>query len=48
MIEAHIDAVAVLGGPCGKDGLYDFGEQDITHKIENIIPVMMKVGYKYY
>ncbi|XP_067943691.1 atypical kinase COQ8B, mitochondrial-like isoform X2 [Watersipora subatra] len=42
MVEAHIDAVSVLGLPCGLDEEYDFGRQDITGTIENIIPVMMK------
>ena len=35
MVEAHIDAVSVLGGPCGEDKAFDFGQQDITKKIEN-------------
>lgn len=43
MIEAHIDAVSVLGGPCGKDEMFDFSQQDITKRVENIIPVMLKV-----
>ena len=44
MVEAHIDAVSVLGGPCGQDKMFDFGQQDITKRIENIIPVMLKVN----
>ena len=43
-MEAHIDAVSVLGGPCGQDKMFDFGQQDITKRIENIIPVMLKVN----
>ena len=48
MIEAHIEAIAVLGTPCGLDEVYDFGRQDITKTIENIIPVMMKVRLLHY
>lgn len=43
MVDAHVEAVSVLGVPCGQDKIYDFGEQDITKKIERVIPIMLKV-----
>jgi len=47
MIDAHVEAVTVLGGPCGVDEMFDFGRQDITKKIENVVPVMLKVSTCY-
>ncbi|XP_055342890.1 atypical kinase COQ8B, mitochondrial-like [Paramacrobiotus metropolitanus] len=40
MLEAaHVDAVMILGEPFRNDEPYDFGQQDITKRIHNILPV---------
>ena len=42
MEEAHCDAVMILGEAFGGPGKFDFGQQSMTHRIQSIIPVMLK------
>ena len=42
MIEAHTDAVLILGEPFSTDGPFDFGSQDITRRVHQLVPVMLK------
>ncbi|XP_064622079.1 atypical kinase COQ8B, mitochondrial-like [Lineus longissimus] len=42
MEEAHIEAVMILGEAFASDGPFDFGGQDITVRINNLVPVMLK------
>lgn len=42
MINAHVDAVMILGEAFAfKDG-FEFGSQSTTERIHNLIPVMLK------
>ncbi|XP_076463711.1 atypical kinase COQ8B, mitochondrial-like [Babylonia areolata] len=42
MEEAHCDAVMILGESFGQEGLFEFGQQSTTHRIQNLIPVMLR------
>lgn len=42
MENAHIEAVLILGEAFSQQGLFDFGRQRTTRKINEIIPVMLK------
>ena len=42
MINAHADAVMILGEPFNQEEPFDFGRQDTTKRIQNLIPVMME------
>lgn len=42
MENAHIEAVLVLGEAFNQTGLFDFGRQRTTKKINEFIPVMLK------
>jgi len=42
MIEAHIDSVLILGKVFEHDAIYDFGEQDISKRIHQTVPVMIE------
>jgi len=42
MIKAHIDAVKILGEPFATPGVYDFEKQNITGRIQALIPVMLR------
>lgn len=41
MEEAHCDAVAILGEAFSVD-VFDFDQQSVTARIQNLIPIMMK------
>lgn len=42
MIDAHIDAVSVLGLPFKTYDNFDFKNQNITYKIGDLVPTMLK------
>lgn len=42
MQKAHVDAVMILGEAFSKDGLFDFGTQDTTRRIQSLVPVMLQ------
>lgn len=42
MEDAHCDAVMILGESFGQEGIFDFGCQSTTARIQKIIPVMLK------
>lgn len=42
MEEAHVDTVMILGEAFSYDGLFDFGSQSTTNRVQNLIPVMVK------
>lgn len=42
MQKAHVDAVMILGEAFSKDGLFDFGKQDTTRRIQSLVPVMLQ------
>ncbi|KAK9883591.1 hypothetical protein WA026_001767 [Henosepilachna vigintioctopunctata] len=41
MIEAHVDAVMILGEIFQCEEPYDFGKQNLTNKIQNLVPTML-------
>lgn len=41
MINTHTDAVMILGEPFAKDEPFDFGTQDTSRRIMDLIPVML-------
>ncbi|KAJ1996656.1 hypothetical protein GGI04_005692 [Coemansia thaxteri] len=42
MTQAHIDSVLELGKPFRVPGIYDFGDQDVSHNVRSAIPVMLR------
>ncbi|XP_014672018.1 PREDICTED: aarF domain-containing protein kinase 4-like isoform X2 [Priapulus caudatus] len=42
MVDAHIDAVMILGEAFSHDGPFDFTGQSTTRRIQNLIPTMLK------
>jgi aarF domain-containing kinase len=42
MIDAHVNAVMILGEGFRTDKAFDFGSQNTTHSIHKLIPVMLK------
>uniref|UniRef100_H2ZDI2 ABC1 atypical kinase-like domain-containing protein n=1 Tax=Ciona savignyi TaxID=51511 RepID=H2ZDI2_CIOSA len=42
MLDAHVDAIMILGEPFANDDVHDFSTQNTSHRIMNIIPVFMK------
>ncbi|RWR99494.1 aarF domain-containing protein kinase 4-like isoform X2, partial [Dinothrombium tinctorium] len=42
MVDAHVDAVMILGEAFAFDGEFDFGRQSTTKRINEIIPIMMQ------
>ncbi|XP_072296963.1 atypical kinase COQ8A, mitochondrial isoform X2 [Eucyclogobius newberryi] len=42
MINAHVDAVMILGEAFNSSETFDFGSQSTTERIHNLIPVMLK------
>lgn len=42
LVEAHIDAVMILGEPFMEDRPFDFSKQDTTRRIHHLIPIMME------
>ncbi|KAJ2833574.1 hypothetical protein GGI24_000796 [Coemansia furcata] len=42
MTRAHVDSVLELGKPFRAPGIYDFGNQDVSHNVRSAIPVMLR------
>lgn len=42
MVNAHVDAVMILGEAFASEELFNFGAQSTTERIHNLIPVMLK------
>ncbi|KAM8826451.1 atypical kinase COQ8A, mitochondrial isoform 1-T1 [Synchiropus picturatus] len=42
MVNAHVDAVMILGEAFASTDAFDFGAQSTTERIHNLIPVMLK------
>lgn len=42
MKQAHVDSVMILGEAFEKDSEFDFGSQDMTHRIQSMIPTMVQ------
>ncbi|XP_028997417.1 atypical kinase COQ8A, mitochondrial [Betta splendens] len=42
MVNAHVDAVMILGEAFASQEAFDFGAQSTTERIHNLIPVMLK------
>ncbi len=42
MVKAHIDAVMIVGEPFAQKEPFDFSNQDITKRIYEKMPVMLK------
>ncbi|XP_051953888.1 atypical kinase COQ8A, mitochondrial [Xyrauchen texanus] len=42
MVNAHVDAVMILGEAFASEKPFDFGAQSTTERIHNLIPVMLK------
>ncbi|XP_046579868.1 atypical kinase COQ8B, mitochondrial-like [Haliotis rubra] len=42
MMDAHVDAVTVLGEAFAVSEMFDFSTQSTTHRIQNLVPVMLK------
>lgn len=45
MNEAHCSAVMILGEPFAKPGPFNFGAQNVTQRIHELIPTMLKYRY---
>jgi aarF domain-containing kinase len=45
MNEAHCSAVMILGEPFAQPGPFDFGAQNVTKRIHELIPTMLKYRY---
>ncbi|XP_064083884.1 LOW QUALITY PROTEIN: uncharacterized protein LOC135199655 [Macrobrachium nipponense] len=41
MMDAHIDAIMILGEAFQNDEPFPFGSQDTTHRIQHLVPVML-------
>ncbi|KAI8323537.1 ABC1-domain-containing protein [Martensiomyces pterosporus] len=42
MTQAHVDSVLEIGKPFRHQGLYDFGNQDVSDNVRSAIPVMLR------
>jgi aarF domain-containing kinase len=42
MVDAHVHSIFIVGQPFRTPGLYDFGKQDITDRVYDQLPIMMK------
>ncbi len=42
MTKAHGDSVLAVGAPFREKGEFDWGSQDMTHKVYKLMPVMLK------
>lgn len=42
MVNAHVDAVMILGEAFASTEAFNFGAQSTTERIHNLIPVMLK------
>ena len=41
MIDAHIDAIMILGEAFQDDKPFNFGDQNTTYRIQHLVPVMI-------
>ena len=41
MVDAHIDAIMILGEAFQENKPFNFGDQDTTHRIQTLVPVMI-------
>lgn len=41
MEDAHVDAVMILGEVFQTEGKYDFGNQDMTYRIQHLAQIML-------
>ena len=42
MEEAHVDAVMILGEAFASKEPFDFKQQNMTHRIHDLVPIMLK------
>ena len=42
MVDAHVNAVMILGEPFRNDGVIDFAAQDLSPRVQELIPIMLK------
>jgi aarF domain-containing kinase len=42
MVDAHVKAVMILGEPFRQEGIIDFGSQDMSPRVQELIPIMLK------
>jgi aarF domain-containing kinase len=42
MEQAHVEALLLLGRPFSYEGSYDFSTQDVTERVQSLIPVMLR------
>ncbi|KAJ1769502.1 hypothetical protein LPJ74_003988 [Coemansia sp. RSA 1843] len=42
MTQAHVDSVLEIGKPFRAQGIYDFGNQDVSSNVRSAIPVMLR------
>ncbi|KAI9499783.1 ABC1 family-domain-containing protein [Coemansia spiralis] len=42
MTQAHVDSVLEIGKPFSAQGVYDFGNQDVSSNVRSAIPVMLR------
>jgi aarF domain-containing kinase len=42
MINTHTDAVMILGEPFSNSDAFDFGSQDTSRRIMDLVPVMLR------
>lgn len=42
MEEAHVDAVMILGEAFASEKPFEFNQQNMTHRIHDLVPVMLK------
>ena len=42
MVDAHIDSIVIVGEPFAHEGDFDFGNQQMTQRIYELMPVMLK------
>ena len=42
MIQAHVDAVMILGEPFSQNKAFDFKGQETTQRIHKLIPVLLE------
>ncbi|KAJ2521765.1 hypothetical protein H4217_001195 [Coemansia sp. RSA 1939] len=42
MTQAHVDSVLEIGKPFREQGVYDFGNQDVSSNVRSAIPVMLR------
>ncbi len=41
LVDAHVDAVMILGEPFMEDKPFDFSQQDTTRRIQRLVPILL-------